>query len=72
MAMDVGETFLHDSKDRGLALRREPSQVGIQLQIDVDLAPFPKSFDVPAHGGGKACLVKQRRVQQVRNSTQFP
>ena len=72
MAMNVSERFLHNAKNSGLAFRGQPSQVGIQIQIDADLTPFRKSFHVPANRRRKPRLVEQGRVQQMRDGAQFP
>ena len=63
MAMNVGETFLHDAENGGLEFGGQPSDVGRNIQKDLDVAALRKSFDISPESGGKAEVVQQRRVK---------
>src|SRR5207237_10287498 len=68
MTMNVGQTLLYHTKYRGLEFWREPPQILRNFQSHRNLAPLGKSLDKPTHGRRKTSIVKQRRMQQVRNA----
>ena len=71
MTMNVGQTLLYHTKYRGLEFWREPPQILRNFQSHRNLAPLGKSLDKPTNGRRKTSLVKQRRMQQVRDGAQL-
>ena len=50
----VGETLLHDAEDLDLLVGREPD-VGIDLEVDLELSVGGQELDVPVQGRVERC-----------------
>ena len=51
----VGETLLHDAEDLDLLVRREPD-VGVDLEVDLELSVGGQELDVPAQRRVEWCV----------------
>src|SRR5207253_10579480 len=65
MSVNVGETFLDDSKQRRFHLLREAAELVGKLKIDSEAASSLNAFGVPTQGGSRARLVQKRRMEEV-------
>ena len=66
MPVNVGESFLDDSKQRRFHLLREAAEIRRNLKIDSHAASSLKAFGVPTQCGRQARLIQERRMEQVR------
>src|SRR5450432_2634397 len=69
--MNVGERFLDNAENGRFQLPRNSSKFAIQLQADFNAAALLKSFREPADRGNQAHFIEKRRVQQIRNGSEF-
>jgi len=67
MTMDVAQGLLHDPEYGGFHFRGKPLQGIKAVKFHPNAASLAELLDVPAQGGSQATLVKQGRVEQVRN-----
>ena len=45
--------------------------LGCEGQLYLDSASLPETVDIPLRGGSEACLIQQRRMQQVSRGANF-
>src|SRR5258708_161534 len=67
MAMNVGQTFLHNAKEGNFQVTRQATEILGQLQIDIDLAALAESVDIPLQSRFQADLIEQRGMQKMRD-----
>ena len=63
--MNIGQAFLHDSKNSCLHFPWQPSNVPVALEFYFNLASFRETFDKPPQSGRKSHFIQQWRMQQV-------
>src|ERR1700692_4156855 len=70
--MHVRQSFLHDSKHCNLSLAGKPSEVGWNLQGDMNICAFRKLLRIPLNSGGKPRFIEGRRMEEVRKVANLP
>jgi hypothetical protein len=65
MAMNIGETFLHNTKQRHFHLAGKPAKALRDAQLDLQIAAPLQTLYVPTNRFGQTILVKKRRMQQI-------
>jgi hypothetical protein len=69
VTMDVGQGFLKGAEESDFHIAMEPTDIGRQIEMDVNPASLGESFDEPASCGGETGLVEQGRMKEMRDST---
>src|SRR5260370_25114441 len=65
VAMDVGQTLLHDAKDGRFQVAGQAAKILGHLQVDVDLAALGKAPYVPREGRGQPAFVAHSRMSHL-------
>src|SRR5215813_1072628 len=71
MTMNIGQTFLEDSKHCQFQVRRQTAEIGRDFEVRRGLAALRKSFQVPGNGRLQTQLIQHRGVHQMRNGACF-
>src|ERR1700733_10782758 len=72
VTVDIGQTFLNDSKKRELSVLGQPYKIRRDFQIHLDVAAFRESVHVPLKRRRQTCNLKKRRMKKIRNSANLP
>ena len=67
VTMNVGQTFLHNAKDRRLHIFRQAAKVRRHFNLDRYSASLGETIDVPVKRGLQPKFIQLTRVKQVRN-----
>ena len=65
MAMNIGKTFLHNTKQRHFHLAGKPAKTLGNAQLDLQIAAPLQTLYVPTNRFGQTILIKKRRMQQI-------
>src|SRR5580658_8231454 len=71
MTINVGQTFLHDSKNRNLHFGCKPAEFRREFNSHLYAATLCKTIGKQLDRGQEPDFVKKRRMKQMRNSTYF-
>src|SRR5947209_1376626 len=71
MAMDIGQTFLGDSKKSEFTIWREPREFRRNIHGNLDFAALTKSVGEGCEDSWQSHLVQQRRVQEIGRGANF-
>jgi hypothetical protein len=71
MALDVGETLLGDAEERGFGDLGKTAKTCKEFERGFDAAALAETVHVFLKSGDEAEVVEQRRMQEVRESTDF-
>ena len=71
VAVNICETLLQDPEKAERHWLGQLIHIVGEFDFDFNPAALSKPFQVPLGGGGKACFIQQRRMQQMRNSPRF-
>src|SRR5215472_16139100 len=67
MPKDIGEGLLNHAVHRSFEFRSKPGETRLDVHRCIDSASFGQSFYIPVDGRAEAYIVKQRRMQEMRN-----
>src|SRR6516164_11673898 len=63
MTVNICKTFLNDTKNRNLEIRRQPLEAWCDDEINVNLAALCEAFDEPPNRRFQSHFVQQRRMK---------
>src|SRR5438105_10569601 len=71
VAMNIRETFLHDTKQRSFNIRCQTSNVAEDQQLDLDSATLDETAHEPLQGGQETGFVEEWRVKQIGQGSEL-
>ena len=71
MALNIGESFLDDAEESGFDGLRQAIESGQDEKLGIDAAAVGETLRVFLEGGDEAEIIEERRVEEVRESTDF-
>ena len=69
--MDVGEAFLHESKQDQFNLTRNPAEIVRDRQLDLHAVSLLEALYIPAQCVRQSGFIKKGRIEQVGHRSYF-